>query len=391
MPIPFIDLAAQQRHIKEKIDANIQKVLAHGRYIMGPEIIELEEELASFCGCEHSITCGSGTDALLLALMAWGVQAGDAVFVPSFSFFASAEVISLLGATPVFVDVLPDTFNIDPAQFEKAVMAVQLQDARVHPLPATALQEKLTPKAIITVDLFGQPADYAALLPIAAKYRIKVLEDAAQGFGGSTNNAHVCNLGCDAAATSFFPAKPLGCYGDGGAVFTNDELTANIIKSLRVHGKGKDKYDNVRIGLNARMDTLQAAIVLPKLEIFSEELIKRQQVADWYDTYITEEAIVVKPVLISGNASAWAQYSILCNDADHRARLQAVLKDAGIPTMVYYETPLPFLAVYAELDYSVGDFPVAEDLSTRIVSLPMHPYLTEEDVARIGSLISTIK
>lgn len=376
MVIPFIDLAAQQKLIRDKIDARIAAVLDHGRYIMGPEVGELEATLSAFCGARHSISCSSGTDALLLPLMAWNVQKGDAVFVPAFSFFATAEVVSLLDATPVFVDIDPITFNMDPAKLEKAIEAVLLQDDSIYPLPDLAKKQKLTPKAIITVDLFGLPADYDRILPLAKRYGLKVLEDAAQGFGGEYKGRKACNIGCDAAATSFFPAKPLGCYGDGGAVFTNDDALADVVKSLRVHGKGTDKYDNVRIGLNARMDTLQAAIMLPKLEIFSDELEKRQQVSTWYAGELSTVEGVTPPALPDDYKSAWAQYTVMCVDSESRSVFQAKLKGAGIPTMIYYVTPLPFLKVYEELDYKKGDFGVAEDCSERVLSLPMHGYVT---------------
>lgn len=383
MPIPFIDLAAQQKKIRNKINARIATVLDHGKYIMGPEINELETSLSEFCGAKHSITCGSGTDALLLPLMAWNIQKGDAVFVPAFTFFATAEVVSLLGATPIFVDIDPETFNIDPAKLEKAIEAVVSQDETIHPLPSTAKNQQLSPKAIIAVDLFGLPADYDSILPLAQKYNLKVLEDSAQGFGGESYGKKACNLGCHAATTSFFPAKPLGCYGDGGAVFTNDDDLADTIKSLRVHGKGKDKYDNIRIGLNARMDTIQAAILLPKLEMFDDELVKRQQVADWYEADLANVENFIPPKLPKEHKSAWAQYTLLCKDSGHRSTIQAQLKEAGIPTVVYYVTPLPFLEVYTELGYRTGDFPVAEEYSDRVLSLPMHAYLTKELVKSV--------
>ena len=379
MSIPFIDLAAQQKKIRDKVDARIAAVLDHGKYIMGPEIGELEVALSEFCGAKHSITCGSGTDALLLPLMAWHIQKGDAVFVPAFTFFATAEVVSLLGATPIFVDIDRETFNIDPAKLEKAIEAVISQDDTIHPLPVIAKQQKLVPKAVIAVDLFGLPADYTRILSLAEKYDLKVLEDAAQGFGGEACGKKACNMGCHAATTSFFPAKPLGCYGDGGAVFTNDDDLADVIKSLRVHGKGKDKYDNIRIGLNARMDTMQAAILLPKLEIFGDELEKRQQVADWYEASLTDIEGFVPPKLPRGFKSAWAQYTVLCKDEEHRSAAQAKLKELGVPTMIYYVTPLPFLEVYSELGYAKGDFTVSEEYSERVLSLPMFPYLFERE------------
>lgn len=375
MAIPFIDLAAQQKLVRSKIDARISAVLDHGRYIMGPEVAEVEAALSEFCGATHSITCASGTDALLLPLMAWNIKQGDAVFIPAFTFFATAEVVSLLGATPVFVDIDRKTFNIDPSKLEKAIEATIKQDDTIYPLPAVAKTQKLTPKAIIAVDLFGLPADYDSILPLANKYGLKVLEDAAQGFGGESDGKKACNMGCHAATTSFFPAKPLGCYGDGGAVFTNDDKLADIIKSLRVHGKGQDKYDNVRVGLNARMDTMQAAILLPKLDIFSDELEMRQLAADSYSEALSKIEELEAPMTSSKHKSAWAQYTVLCVDAEHRVAVQETLKEAGVPTMIYYVTPLPFLDVYKTLEYSRGDFSVAEEYSDRVLSLPMHPYL----------------
>ena len=282
----FIDLAKQQSHIRGAIDARIKAVLDHGNYIMGPEVRELEALFCSFTGAKHCITCSSGTDALLMPLMAWGIKQGDAVFVPPFTFFATAEEPALLGATPIFVDVDPVTFNMRPDLLEKAIEAVQKGDPSIYPLPRAACERKLTPRAVIPVDLFGQAADYQAILAIAKAHGLKVIEDAAQSFGGSRHGKMNCALGCHAAATSFFPAKPLGCYGDGGAVFTDDDELAELLKSIRVHGKGEDKYDNVRLGLNGRIDTLQAAILLAKMEIFPQEIESRQQVAAWYAQHL---------------------------------------------------------------------------------------------------------
>lgn len=384
MPIPFIDLSAQQERIRKNIEARITAVLDHGKYIMGPEISELEAGLTEFCGAKHSITCGSGTDALLLPLMAWNIQKGDAVFIPSFTFFATAEVVSLLGATPIFVDIDPTTFNIDPNKLENAIKAVINQDETIHPLPSIVKKQRLIPKAIIAVDLFGLPADYSSILSLAKKYNLKVLEDSAQGFGGEAHGKKACNMGCHAATTSFFPAKPLGCYGDGGCVFTNDDDLADVIKSLRVHGKGSDKYDNIRIGLNARMDTLQAAILLPKLDIFGDELKKRQRVADWYETTLANSTNIVTPKLPTGHKSAWAQYTVLCKNGEHRSAVRARLHELGIPTMIYYVTPLPFLDVYKDLGYTTGNFVISEEYAERVLSLPMHPYLTKKDFGDAG-------
>ncbi|MBB1295356.1 DegT/DnrJ/EryC1/StrS aminotransferase family protein [Pseudoalteromonas sp. SR41-4] len=352
----FIDLAAQYQYLKTKIDARIKTVLDHGKYIMGPEVQELEEELASYVGVKHAITCANGTDALTLAMMVLDIKAGDAVFCPTFTFFATAEVIAYEGATPVFVDSDEATFNICPIDLEKRIQA-------------TMAEGKLTPKAIIAVDLFGLPANYLEIQKIADKYNLKLIEDAAQGFGGSIDGKRAGGFG-DIATTSFFPAKPLGCYGDGGAVFTNNDEYAELLKSYRVHGKGKDKYDNVRIGMNSRLDTIQAAILLEKLAAFPTELINRNKAADNYekalsDTYQT-------PQVPEGYVSSWAQYTLVSanRDAD-----MAAYKEQGIPTMIYYGTCMHEQTAFRELGYQAGDFPIAEKLAKSVFSLPMHGYL----------------
>ncbi|HHQ4574099.1 TPA: DegT/DnrJ/EryC1/StrS family aminotransferase [Aeromonas hydrophila] len=352
----FIDLAAQYQHLKQKIDQRIQQVLEHGHYIMGPEVAELEAKLADYVGVKHVITCANGTDALTLAMMAMGVKSGDAIFCPTFTFFATAETIAYEGATPVFVDSDPDTFNISPQDLEKQIQRVLAEG-------------KLNLKAIITVDLFGLPANYPELEIIAKKYNMKLLEDSAQGFGGELNGKRAGSFG-DIATTSFFPAKPLGCYGDGGAIFTNSDEYAELIKSYRVHGKGADKYDNVRIGMNSRLDTIQAAILLEKLAAFPEELIARNKVAKNY-----EQALAGKyktPVVPSGYLSSWAQYTIITQNRD---ATMAEYKTKGIPTMIYYATCLHQQKAFAYLGYKEGDLPVAEKLSKQVVSLPMHPYM----------------
>jgi dTDP-4-amino-4,6-dideoxygalactose transaminase len=352
----FIDLAAQYQHLKQKIDQRIQQVLEHGHYIMGPEVAELEAKLADYVGVKHVITCANGTDALTLAMMAMGVKPGDAIFCPTFTFFATAETIAYEGATPVFVDSDPDTFNISPQNLEKQIQRV-------------IAEGKLNLKAIITVDLFGLPANYPELEIIAKKYNMKLLEDSAQGFGGELNGKRAGSFG-DIATTSFFPAKPLGCYGDGGAIFTNSDEYAELIKSYRVHGKGADKYDNVRIGMNSRLDTIQAAILLEKLAAFPEELIARNKVAKSY-----EQALAGKyktPMVPSGYLSSWAQYTIITQDRD---ATMAEYKAKGIPTMIYYATCLHQQKAFAYLGYKEGDLPVAEKLSKQVVSLPMHPYM----------------
>lgn len=372
----FIDLQAQQERIRPQIDAAIKKVLDHGKYIMGPEVFELEERLADYVGVKHCISCSSGTDALLMSLMAQGVGPGDAIFTTPFTFVATGEVISLLGATPVFVDIDPRTFNIDPQELEETIANFNQR--------STINDQPLIPKGVIPVDLFGLPSDYDAINAIARKYDLFVLEDAAQGFGALYKGRKAGSL-ADVATTSFFPAKPLGCYGDGGAIFTDDDELADILCSIRVHGKGEDKYDNVRIGVNGRLDTIQAAILLSKLDIFPDELEARQRVADTYtklfssynhESSNTNHQQIVTPYVPEGYQSAWAQYSILVDD---RISLQKKMSEQNTPSAVYYPTPLHLQTAYKQLNYSVGGFPVSESVSGRILSLPMHPYMTEQE------------
>jgi dTDP-4-amino-4,6-dideoxygalactose transaminase len=364
--IDFIDLRAQQALIRPKIDAAIQRVLNHGTYIMGPEVRELEARLTQFCGVKHVISCANGTDALGLVLMAKGVGEGDAIFVPSFTFAATAEVVAWVGATPVFIDSLEDTFNMDPQSLKKAINK--------------AKELGLTPKGIIPVDLFGQPADYATIQEIANEHDLWILADAAQSFGGSYKGTKVGNIG-DAATTSFFPAKPLGCYGDGGAIFTNDDDLATILKSLRVHGQGNDgvygKYDTVRVGLNGRLDTIQAAILIEKLNIFEEEIKQRQVVAQRYTEGLKN--VVRTPIVLKDTLSAWAQYTLVLPENVKREALMQSLQAKGIPTVIYYVKPLHLQLAYKH--YPVAEntgLPVCERLSQRVLSLPMHPYLDEE-------------
>lgn len=364
MSIAFIDLKAQFARIEETVNENIQTVLGHGRFIMGPEIGEFEAKAAAFAGTKHAISCGSGTDALMLALMALGIGPGDAVFTTPFTFMATAETIALVGATPVFVDIDPATYNIDPAKLEAAIV------------DTIAARPELTPKAIVPVDLFGLPADYDAILPLAEKHGLKVVVDAAQSYGAKLNGTCTSAMG-DIGCTSFFPAKPLGCYGDGGMCFTDSDELKDVMASLRVHGMNKsDKYDNVRLGLNARMDTLQAAILLPKLEIFAEEIELRGAVAARYNELLKDSGLVT-PVMPEGSMSVWAQYCIQAESSDHRAALQAKLKEAGVPTAIYYPMPLHLQQAYAYLGYAKGDMPVSEAVGERIFALPMHPYLDE--------------
>lgn len=366
----FIDLAAQQELIKDKIDANIQKVLSHGKYIMGPEIDELEKRLTNYVGVKHAIACSSGTDALLLALLAYNVGPDDAILTTPFTFIATAEVISLIGATPVFVDVDPETFNMDPTKLEKVI-----ESSNMHL------------KGIIPVDLFGLPADYDAIDAIAKKHSLFVIEDAAQSFGGRYKDRMACSLG-DIGCTSFFPAKPLGCYGDGGMCFTDDEKLDEIMRSLLVHGQGENKYENIRIGINGRMDTIQAAVLDAKFDIFPKEVELRQKVAQNYNKLLSPYSILSTPNVSEGYKSVWAQYSILAKDEKHRAELQSKLQEAGIPTAIYYPKPLHMQTAFKSLGYKEGDFPISENLAGRIFSLPMHPYLKQEEQERISQIIS---
>jgi len=364
----FIDLKAQQARIKDKIDRNIQNVLEHGKYVMGPEVKELEEKLADYAGTDYAVGVASGTDALLMPLMAYDVKPGDAIFTVSFTFIATAEVVQILGATPVFVDIDPETFNIDISKLEEEIIKVKNEG-------------KLNPKGIIPVDLFGQPADYDEINQLAEKYGLFVLEDAAQGFGGVYKGKRAGSL-AEVAGTSFFPAKPLGTYGDGGMCFTSDKEMYDKLQSIRVHGKGSDKYDNIRIGINGRLDTLMAAILLPKADIFEEEIQLRQVVAKRYNEMLT--GYVKTPFVKDHNVSAWAQYSILHPE---RERIIAGLKEEGVPSAIYYPKPLHLQGAFKDLNYKFGDMPVSEKMAAEIFSLPMHPYLTEEDQVKITDAI----
>ena len=367
----FIDLGKQQELIKAKIDQRIQAVLKHGKYIMGPEVDELEQKLAAYVGVKHCITCSSGTDALLMPLMAWDVGPGDAVFTTPFTFIATAEVIRLLGATPVFVDIEADTFNIDPTLLDQEIQQI-------------VNETNLIPKAIIPVDLFGLPANYPEIMKISQKHNLKVLEDGAQSFGGDIKGARSCSFG-HAATASFFPAKPLGCYGDGGAVFTDNDGLAEKVRSIRVHGKGTHKYDNVRTGINGRLDTFQAAILLEKFAVFPIEIVKRNEVAKQYTELL--DGIVATPTIPTEYQSAWAQYSVLAENEFERARLQKLLKENDIPSVVYYPKPLHLQTAYSDLGYTEGEFPISENISTRIFSLPMYPYLSDQDLKKIAETL----
>jgi UDP-2-acetamido-2-deoxy-ribo-hexuluronate aminotransferase len=358
--IPFIDLHAQQERIRPQIEERIKKVLDHGKYIMGPEIAELEQRLVEFVGTQHCVTCASGTDALLMPLLAYELGAGDAIFTTPFTFISTAEVVTLLGATPVFADIEADTYNIDTAKLRDAIEQV-------------VSEGKLKPKGIIPVDLFGQPADYEEIEQIAREFGLFVIEDAAQAFGAEYKNKPACSFG-DVGATSFFPAKPFGCYGDGGAIFCNDDDMAQRLRSVRIHGQGSNKYDNIRIGINGRFDAMQAAVLLAKLEIFKEEIELRNQVANRYSQGLKDSVVV--PVVKEDRSSVWAQYSIL---AKNRENLINELKSKGIPTAIYYPKPLHLQPAYQSLGYRNGDFPISERIANQILSIPMHPYLNRED------------
>lgn len=357
----FIDLAAQQKTIRPQINDAIQRVLDHGTYIMGPEVKTFESALCDFTNARHSLTCANGTDALSLVLMAWGVGAGDAVFVPSFTYVATAESPAQLGATPFFVDVCEDTFNIDPESFKQAII--------------DANKLGLNPKAVIPVDLFGYPANVDSITQIAHENKIKVLVDGAQSFGGTLDGRPVGSMG-DATTTSFFPAKPLGCYGDGGAVFTNNDKDAELINSIRLHGKGSEKYDNVRIGMNSRLDTLQAAILIEKLKIFPGELKLRQSVADNYTNNLVNLEGLQTPRISSNATSAWAQYTLI---VDSRDSFQKKLKENSTPTVIYYPNPLSLQTGYKHYPAVSTGVKVSEYLSQKVVSLPMHPYLNPNE------------
>jgi dTDP-4-amino-4,6-dideoxygalactose transaminase len=377
MSMPFIDLAAQQRRIRDKIDAAIAKVLDNGAYVMGPQVREFEAKLAEFGQAKLALSCANGTDAIALPLMAWDVGPGDAVFCPSFTFAATPEVVPWVGATPVFVDVLPATYNLDPAKLDAAIAGVKAEG-------------KLTPKVVIAVDLFGQPADYPAIKAICDREGLKLIADSAQGFGCTLDGKHPLHW-ADVATTSFFPAKPLGCYGDGGAVLTNDATLWDLMDSYRVHGKavGPDlqgktfdhdpKYLNTRIGMNSRLDTIQAAILIEKLALFAEEIDLRQGVADRYAKGL-EGAVISTPAVIEGGVSVWAQYVIEHSDRDG---LAAHLKTQGIPTAVYYPVPMHVQAPYAAFPRGAGGLPVTEAKAETVLALPMHPYLGADDQQKI--------
>ena len=373
-PLPFIDLQAQRARIGDAIDTGLLRVAAHGQYIMGPEVKSLEEDLKNFCGAKHCITVANGTEALAMPLMAKHVRPGEAILVPSFTFAATAEVVAWLGATPIFVDVDQDTFTMTIESFEAGI--------------AKAKALGLKPVAVIPVDLFGQAADYDLIEQIAAAHGLWVMSDAAQSFGGAYKSRKIGTIG-HVTATSFFPSKPLGCYGDGGAIFTDDDDMAAILKSLRVHGQGSDKYDNIRIGLNARLDTLQAAVLIEKLKILDDEIKARNEIAARYSSALAEYVPV--PLIVEGHYSAWAQYTIRV-PAQKRSAIMAALKEEGVPTMIYYPKPLHRQTAYRDFPVAGNGLPVSERLADEVLSLPMHPYLDQATQDRIvTTLISIIK
>ena len=369
-PVAFIDIGAQRRRLGPAIDEAVGRVLTHCQFVSGPEVTQFEADLAAFCGAKHVVACASGTDALLMVLMAKEVGPGDAVLVPSFTFCASGEVVALAGATPVFVDVDETTFNIDVASLKRGI--------------ATARKAGLKPKAVIPVDLFGQSADHDAVAKVAAEEGLFVLDDAAQSFGATYKGKRLGTFGL-ATATSFFPAKPLGCFGDGGAIFTDDAALAEALRSVRVHGQGSEKYDNVRLGLTGRLDTMQAAILIEKLKIFPDEIEARNRVAETYAKGL--EGVVTVPKVVPGNLSVWAQYTIRVKDGTREA-FAASLKDQGIPTAIYYPKSMHQQTAYRHYPVADGGLPVCEKLSRECISLPMHPYL---DAATLERVISAVR
>lgn len=379
MEIQFRDLHRQYQHLKHEIDHAIEGVITSAQFISGAQVSVLEQQLAEYAGVRHCITCGNGTDAISLALAAWGIGHKDAVFVPDFTFFSSAECPAVLGAVPVFTDVKKETFNMDPASLERCIQKV-ISDG------------KYTPKAVIAVDLFGLPAEYDKIRQICDKYGLLLLEDGAQGFGGSIHGRRACSFG-DISTTSFFPAKPLGCYGDGGAVFTDDSQAAALIRSMAVHGKNADdKYDNVRLGMNSRLDTLQAAILIPKFQAFRDyELCVVNKAAAWYTEMLKGTAGLQLPHIPFGYASSWAQYAVLLPSGINRTAVQNKMRESGIPTMVYYAKPMHTQGAFLGTYSADADCPVTDELCARVLCLPIHPYLTKLEAERTADcLISSI-
>lgn len=368
----FRDLKRQYLEMKEEINDAVLQVMNDANFVMGNQVTVLEQELAEYVGIKHCVSCANGTDALSLALMAWNIGQGDAVFVPDFTFFSTGEVVEFCGATPVFVDVNRETYNMSVESLEKKVLEV-------------ISEGQLIPRVIIPVDLFGQPADYPSIRKVAEKYQLKILEDGAQGFGGRIGNAKACSFG-DIATTSFFPAKPLGCYGDGGAIFTNDDDIAELLRSYRIHGKGNGKYDNIRIGMNSRLDTIQAAVLQVKLKAFAEyELNAVNKVAEQYSDVLQKK--VITPKVLSGFYSSWAQYTIQLKDLKQRDEIQTFLKENDIPSMVYYPKAMHHQKAFAHHAYKEADYVNTSYLCDTVLALPMHPYLSEKEIYRVSELI----
>ena len=366
----FRDLKKQYQVLKTAIDTSVQDVCAKAAFIGGSNVKELEKDLAEYVGVKHCVSCANGTDALQLALMAWGIGGGDLVFVPDFTYFSSGEVVSAVGATPLFVDVDRRSYNLDPARLEEAIKKVLAEG-------------KYTPKVVIAVDLFGLPADMPAIREICDRYGLLLLEDGAQGFGGAINGKIACSFG-DISTTSFFPAKPLGCYGDGGAIFTDNDEWADLLRSYAVHGKGSSKYDNIRIGMNSRLDTVQAAVLQEKLGAFRDyEVEAVNKVSAWYDELLKDTPLVL-PEVKEGFYSSWAQYTVQLPKGTDRAALQAALKERGIPTMIYYIKPMHIQGAFEGTDSAVADCPVTDEICNTVLSLPMDPYKSEEDVRLVA-------
>lgn len=382
----FIDLKTQYSLLKDKIDSNIHKVLDHGQYVMGAEVGELESKLADYVGVKHCVSCASGTDALVMALLAHNIGEGDVVVTTPFTFIATAEAIKFVGAKPLFVDIDLDTFNISPEKLAEALQAISNKEQTIH---SSVCEDINQIKAVISVDLFGLPANATEINKVASEYNLTVIEDAAQGFGGSINYKKAGGLG-NIGCTSFFPAKPLGCYGDGGAIFTDSDEIAELLKSIRVHGQGEDKYQNVRLGLTGRLDTIQAAVLLPKLEVFDAEIAQRQNVAELYTANLSNMDGLTTPSIPEGYTSAWAQYTLLAKDDAHRTQIMERLKANGVPVAVYYPIPLHKQKVFESLGYSAGSFEVSEQAADRVFSLPMHPYLKVEEIEMICKLIEEV-
>ncbi|MDO4485125.1 MAG: DegT/DnrJ/EryC1/StrS aminotransferase family protein [Bacillota bacterium] len=367
----FIDLHRQYDQIDKKVKEGILDVLDHKRFIMGQEIKDLEARLAEYVGVKHAICCASGTDALIIPLMAYGIEKTDAIFVPSFTFFASAESVSIAGGTPVFVDCDKDTFNMSVESLKKSIEHVKKEG-------------KLNLKGIVAVDLFGLPADFEAIREVADEYGLFILEDGAQGFGGCIGEKRACSFG-DVASTSFFPAKPLGCYGDGGAIFTNDDEMAAKINSIHIHGQGTDKYDNIRLGLNSRLDTMQAVVLDAKLDIFEQELVMRNKVAQMYTEALKD--VLDTPVVPEGCFSSWAQYTLKVREGQYREDIIEKLKRQGVPTAVYYPIPIHQSTAYADIIDEHIELPITESIANKVFSIPMHPYLEEDEIKYVCDAI----